>query len=123
MFLTAHIIPQHTFPFDYRSEPSWLAWDPSRWFITLLWYLRLVTGLRKASNAEIQYSVKYMQSKKDDQGLVDDVRLEFWNMGQVFDYIAEEKERCVLVINGYVIDATKYMAAHVRYTMDLFGDI
>lgn len=89
----------------------------------MLWYLRLVTGLRKASNAEIQYSVKYMQSKKDDQGLVDDVRLEFWNMGEVFDYIAEEKERCVLVINGYVIDATKYMAAHVRYTMDLFGDI
>jgi len=33
-------------------------------------------------------------------------------MGKVFEYIAEEKERCVLVINGYVVDATKYMAAH-----------
>jgi len=86
-----------------------------------LWYLRLVTGLRKASNAEIQYSAKYMQSKKDERGPVDDVRLECWNMGEVFDYIAEEKERCVLVINGYVVDATKYMAAHVRYTIDFFG--
>ncbi len=62
-----------------------------------------------------------MQSKKDERGPVDDVRLECWNMGEVFDYIAEEKERCVLVINGYVVDATKYMAAHVRYTIDFFG--
>ena len=62
-----------------------------------------------------------MQSKKDNLDLVDDVGLESWNIAEVFDYIAEDKERCVLVINGYVVDATTYMAAHVRYTLDLFG--
>jgi len=102
----------HTFPFDYRSEPSWLSWDPSKWVIKLLWYLGLATGLRKASDAEIRYCVKYMQSKKDNRDPVGDVELESWNMGEVFDYIAEDKERCVLVINGYVVDATTYMAAH-----------
>ena len=118
---TTHINPQHTFPFDYRSEPSWLGWDPSKWAIKLLWCLGLATGLRKASDAEIRYSVKYMQSKKDNRDPVDDVGLEAWNMGEVFDYIADDKERCVLVINGYVVDATTYMATHVRYALDFFG--
>jgi cytochrome b involved in lipid metabolism len=62
-----------------------------------------------------------MQSKKDNLDPVDDVRLESWNIAEVFDYIAEDKERCVLVINGYVVDATTYMTAHVRYALDLFG--
>ena len=62
-----------------------------------------------------------MQSKKDNRDPVDDVELESWNMGEVFDYIAEDRERCVLVINGYVVDATTYMAAHVRYALDSFG--
>ena len=62
-----------------------------------------------------------MQSKKDDRDPVDDVGLESWNIGEVFDYIAEDKERCVLVINGYVVDATTYLATHVRYALDFFG--
>ncbi|KAK2461446.1 hypothetical protein APHAL10511_005909 [Amanita phalloides] len=102
----------HTFPFDYRSEPSWLAWDPSKWVINLLWYLGLVTGLRKAPDTEIEYAIRYMQTRRDNVNCNDGESLHYWTTEEVFDYVAKDEKLCVLVINGYIIDVTNYLTTH-----------
>ncbi|KAJ8517796.1 hypothetical protein ONZ45_g5070 [Pleurotus djamor] len=35
---------QHAFPYDYRSDPSLLAWDPSKWLIASLRMMRSNPG-------------------------------------------------------------------------------
>ena len=43
----------HAFPYDYRNGVKWYEFDPTKWFIKLLYWLGLAKNLRSASNAQI----------------------------------------------------------------------
>ncbi|KAF5353664.1 hypothetical protein D9758_008688 [Tetrapyrgos nigripes] len=59
-----HTIPPHTFPHDFRSGPSPLSWDPSKWFIYILHYCGLITGLRRAREKDVNEARSYMTYKE-----------------------------------------------------------
>ncbi|KAI5122380.1 hypothetical protein M0805_004137 [Coniferiporia weirii] len=44
----------HAFPQDFRSGPSALDWDPSKWLILLLHRFGLATGLRRARDEDVR---------------------------------------------------------------------
>ena len=46
----------HRFPSDYRNGIRWYHWDPSKWLITLLSFLRLVWDLKKVPQFRILHA-------------------------------------------------------------------
>ena len=122
--------PQHSFPHDFRSGPSTFDWDPSKWVIILLHSLGLATGLRRARDEEIRVAREHMLLKEIAQAHTDgqvvgsdsttgseeeceDWQGPVWTAGQLAEY-ACGKGRCVLLLDGYAVDATEYLAEHVR---------
>jgi len=123
----AHGHLQHAFPHDFRAGPNLLDWDPSKWIITALHRLGLATGLRKARKEDISAAKSWMQShthepfhsssgsdEEDDNDSFDsDGSRAVVNWG-IEDLMRSARERsCLLVIDGYVVDASSYMGEHV----------
>ncbi|KAI0334087.1 hypothetical protein GY45DRAFT_1296008 [Cubamyces sp. BRFM 1775] len=119
---------QHSFPHDYRSGPSALDWDPSKWVIVFLHSLGLVSGLRRAREEEIRTAREHMLCKEiaqvhtDGQGVGSDTTSgsqeehedwqgPIWTVEQLTDY-ARGEGRCVLLLDGYAVNATEYLAEH-----------
>ncbi|KAL1722203.1 hypothetical protein EV715DRAFT_270635 [Schizophyllum commune] len=106
----------HTFPHDYRSGPSYLDWDPTKWIIAALHRLGYVKGLRRARDADLRAALAHMQSKgHHDHETSDEEDEEPWN-GPVWS-VADLKDKasqgtCLLIIEGYVVDATAYLGEH-----------
>ena len=62
--LATSVHSQHSFPHDFRSGPSPLDWDPSKWAIMLLHSLGLASGLRRARVEEISAAREHMLQKE-----------------------------------------------------------
>ncbi|KAF9053392.1 hypothetical protein BJ165DRAFT_1339927 [Panaeolus papilionaceus] len=104
----------HAFPHDFRSGPSLAEWDPSKWLIIGLHKLGLATGLRRARPEDMVDALKYMGEKH--AGKVDPEphswKGKVWTLQEVHKFAAEKTGRCVLLIDGYVVDATSYLGEH-----------
>ncbi|KAF8167389.1 hypothetical protein B0H34DRAFT_681705 [Crassisporium funariophilum] len=105
----------HAFPHDFRSGPSYIDWDPSKWIILALHELGLVTSLRRARHEDLTEAIHYMQ-QKDALGAMeaekDPWQGAVWNVNQVKSYVQEKTGRCVVLIDGFAVDATTYLAEH-----------
>jgi len=109
----------HAFPHDFRSGPSWLDWDPSKWIILGLHKLGFVYSLRTAREVDIEDAREYMHEKDhhhmhDKEGEADGAEWtgEVWSREDMERYVEEKPERCVLVLDGFLVDATAYMKEH-----------
>ncbi|KDQ31119.1 hypothetical protein PLEOSDRAFT_1092456 [Pleurotus ostreatus PC15] len=103
----------HAFPHDYRSGPSILDWDPSKWVIILLHQLGLVRGLRRARKDDLIEALEYMQHKNESESSQDEEWVgETWTIDQVTEYAVKHERRCILVVNGYAVDVTSYLGEH-----------
>ncbi|KAI0652509.1 hypothetical protein C8Q79DRAFT_103901 [Trametes meyenii] len=118
----------HSFPHDYRSGPSLLDWDPSKWVIALLYTLGLASGLRRARTDEIRAARVHMLRKEMYQLYTDTDEVvsssvsgseeeedawdgATWTTEQLAEYVGAGR-RCVLLLDGYAVDATEYLAEH-----------
>lgn len=110
---------QHSFPHDYRSGPWITAWDPSKWVILLLHKLGLVTGLRQARDTDVKEALAYMKHKSLHGVPPRDVDEEsnrvyqYWTVGTARLYVKEHPSCCIILLNGWVVDATPYIQGHV----------
>ncbi|KAF5391852.1 hypothetical protein D9757_001813 [Collybiopsis confluens] len=115
---------QHAFPHDYRSSP-WTAWDPSSAVILVLHQLGLATGLRQARDADLKEALAYMNHKSlygvppeedDDERLSSDhlknEGCQYWTIDAARLYVKERPGRCVVLLNGWVLDVTAYLGEH-----------
>ncbi|KZW00434.1 hypothetical protein EXIGLDRAFT_604374 [Exidia glandulosa HHB12029] len=107
---------RHAFPHDFRAGLRIDEWDPSKWLLLFLHRFGLVWGLRRAREADISWAVKDMRRREEAkaQGLDPD---EVCNgsdtdEGEQTEWNARAPGRCLLVIDGYVVDATKFMGDH-----------
>ena len=111
-----------------------MDWDPSKWAILLLHYSGLASGLRRARVDEIKAARDYMR-QKEEHGYSstysstsssessstpastdyesDQWDGEYWTQDQAIRY-AKQQNRCVIVLGGYAVDVTRYLAEHVR---------
>ncbi|RPD82304.1 hypothetical protein L226DRAFT_541675 [Lentinus tigrinus ALCF2SS1-7] len=112
----------HSFPQDFRSGPSLLDWDPSKWAIILLHLLGLASGLRRARVEDISAAREHMLQKEialvystdsttDLEEQDDGWSGETWTKERLAEYAGADG-RCVLLLRGYVVDVTDYMIEH-----------
>ncbi|CAA7264805.1 unnamed protein product [Cyclocybe aegerita] len=105
----------HSFPHDFRSGPSLLDWDPSKWIIFVLHKLGLATSLRRVRSEDLGEALRYMY-RKTVLGIVEPEDDSWdgpeWNIEQVKEFAQAKPGRCVVVINGTVVDATVYLGEH-----------
>lgn len=111
---------QHAFPHDFRSGPSLIDWDPSKWIILALHRMGFASGLRRARTDDLQEAAHYMQHKLSHGALPPDCGEEWygdvWEMERVDDYIKAKAGRCVILVDGFVVDVSGYVGEHVRCT-------
>ncbi|KAI0050568.1 hypothetical protein FA95DRAFT_1555494 [Auriscalpium vulgare] len=111
----------HAFPHDYRSGPAILDWDPSKWVIALLNTLGWAWGLRRADTNDIKDAIQHMSGKHADhhgpytgsaQGIAEWAGAIWQRRDQLDDYLRSNSCACVVLIDGYAVDATSYMKEH-----------
>ncbi|KAF9486465.1 hypothetical protein BDN70DRAFT_870009 [Pholiota conissans] len=108
----------HSFPHDFRSGPSITDWDPSKWIILLLEKCSLVTSLRRAGEKDLREAIRYMQMKE----ALDFVKAEtdnneawdgeVWDFERVREFSQEKPSCCLILIDGFVVDASSYLGEH-----------
>ena len=59
----------HIFQNDYRNGIKWWHWDPTKWLIAMLSWVRLATGLKKVPDLWIQRAQMAMQFKRMEAAL------------------------------------------------------
>ena len=77
-----------------------------------------MSGLRRTKESDLKEAIKYMHLKTHCANLGQgresyDWTGEVWNEAQLFGYIREVPGRCVMEIDGFVVDATNYLGDHV----------
>ncbi|KAH0837854.1 hypothetical protein J3R83DRAFT_6080 [Lanmaoa asiatica] len=107
----------HAFPQDYRSGPSKLDWDPSKWIIDGLHYLGLVTSIRRARPEDIDEARDYMRQKALGEKITSTKADESWSgkewtIKETQEYAASNPARCLVVVDGFVVDVTEYLKEH-----------
>ncbi|KAG8219325.1 hypothetical protein J3R82DRAFT_208 [Butyriboletus roseoflavus] len=107
----------HTFPHDYRSGPSKLDWDPSKWIIDGLHSLGLVTSVRRAHPEAIDDAKHYMRQKALGKESMTSEADEAWNgkewtVEETYIYAALNPARHLIVIDSFVVDVTGYLKEH-----------
>jgi stearoyl-CoA desaturase (delta-9 desaturase) len=115
------ILMQHAFPHDYRSGPAKTDWDPSKWIIVALAKLGVAWGLRRATIEDIAAARAHMLANRHDQNAARESVVEnkewtgpTWTEAELGAYI-ERIGACVVLIDGYAVDVTRYLKAHVRF--------
>lgn len=76
----------------------------------------LVTGLRRAGETDIREAKKHMVLKAGGTPAPDDDDSwngPTWSLKEVDDYIKVQACRCVVIIDGFAVDATPYLKDHV----------
>jgi hypothetical protein len=98
---------QHTFPEDYRSDPTKSAWDPSKRVIIELAKLGVVWGLQYANAEDIAAARAYMLALgRDDRG--------------AYDKAVDEEEWVGPTWRMHrlnAVDVTGYIDTHVRLSL------
>jgi stearoyl-CoA desaturase (Delta-9 desaturase) len=103
-----------------------LDWDPSKWIILLLRRFGLVTGLRQAREEDISSARWHMDAKTHSHGShghgleFPETSVADMTLAEVQAYIERQGSRHVLLIDGWVVDATTYVSEHVR---PAFGNV
>lgn len=113
---------QHTFPHDYRSGPAITDWDPSKWVILTLAKLGVAWGLRLATPEDIAAARAHMLLHGHDHNSAHRKMVEkeewvgpTWTEVELKAYAERNGAgACVLLIDGYAVDVTGYIKAHVR---------
>lgn len=117
---------QHAFPQDFRSGPSILDWDPSKWVILILHKLGLAKGLRRAREEDVSSALTWMHQKLHihhqesdySSSSEDDEREDWtgptWGEDELEIFVKAKPGRCVVIIDGFAIDVTGYLGEHVR---------
>ncbi|KAG8811302.1 hypothetical protein FRC19_004000 [Serendipita sp. 401] len=115
----------HAFPHDYRAGPNWSDWDPSKWVITVLNRFGLAYGLRRARKDDIKAAQAWILSHHhepfpseatsdedtDSAHTSDDnTSLPKWSLSTLTQQA--QVRGCLLVIDGYVVDASSYIGEH-----------
>jgi len=81
-----------------------------------LYKLGLVTSLRRVRDGDQKEAIEYMH-RKGTLGLVelktDTWNGEVWNTNQVQEYVQKLPGNCVVLIDGFAVDATSYFCDHV----------
>lgn len=110
----------HAFPHDYRAGPNYLDWDPSKWIIKSLYRFGLASGLRTAHKEDIAAAKAWIQSHHhepfpsshssddDDMDSSEATDMQKWTLQDAL----KSGKSCLLVIDGYVVDASPYMSEH-----------
>ncbi|KAF8131560.1 hypothetical protein EV363DRAFT_1330374 [Boletus edulis] len=112
-----NFVSHHAFPHDYRSGPSKVDWDPSKWIIDGLHYLGLVTSVRRARPEDIDEARHYMTLKTlgKETTMTDGDEPwsgKEWTIEETQAYVASNPARCLIVIDGFVVDVTEYLKEH-----------
>ncbi|KIJ66509.1 hypothetical protein HYDPIDRAFT_151085 [Hydnomerulius pinastri MD-312] len=107
----------HAFPHDYRSGPSRLDWDPSKWIIAFLYRLGLVKTVRRARPEDIKEAKQYMHQKTHQQNQEtaqqsSDWSGSEWSIEGALEYMACNPGKCMVVVDGFVVDVTGYLREH-----------
>ncbi|KIM47500.1 hypothetical protein M413DRAFT_22154 [Hebeloma cylindrosporum] len=83
----------HSFPHDFRSGPSNIDWDPSKWIILALEKLGLeVLGIVES----------------EDNSWTG----EMWNLNQVKEFAQTKPGSCIVLIDGFAVDISAYLGEH-----------
>lgn len=93
-------------------------WDPSKWIILILHRLGFATGLRRARQEDIADAKNYMHYKTKYGVCPSNTETwegQVWNLEELKRYIRALPGQSVVIIDGYAVDATPYLAEHVRY--------
>ncbi|KIJ13749.1 hypothetical protein PAXINDRAFT_176886 [Paxillus involutus ATCC 200175] len=107
----------HAFPHDYRSGPSRFDWDPSKWIIASLYHFGLVSSVRRARPQDIKEAKRFMNQRTHDQNTTTTETDKAWNgpewrIEEIEEYAASKPEKCIIVIDGFVVDVTAYLKEH-----------
>jgi stearoyl-CoA desaturase (delta-9 desaturase) len=120
---------QHTFPHDYRSGPAKADWDPSKWVIFTLAKLGVAWGLRRATPKDIAAAQAHMLSHGHNYDGAHGKVVEkeewvgpTWTEAELRAYV-ERNGACVVLIDGYAVDVTRYIKAHVRSHLSKSGSV
>ncbi|KAK1223610.1 hypothetical protein PQX77_013507 [Marasmius sp. AFHP31] len=110
----------HAFPHDFRSGPSLLSWDPSKWIILALHRLGLANGLRRARDEDMKEALGYMHHKTvhgvpplEEQEA--EKQATEWTIDEAIDYAFKQpgsRRRSLILVAGWVLDVTRYLGEH-----------
>ncbi|KIL00840.1 hypothetical protein PAXRUDRAFT_790237 [Paxillus rubicundulus Ve08.2h10] len=107
----------HAFPHDYRSGPSRFDWDPSKWIIASLYHFGLVSSVRRARPQDIKEAKRFMNQKTHNRNTMTTGTDKAWGgpewrIEETEVYAASVPEKCIVVIEGFVVDVTAYLKEH-----------
>ncbi|KAG6331140.1 hypothetical protein ID866_7948 [Astraeus odoratus] len=105
----------HQFPMDYRNAFRWYQWDPTKWFIATCHWFGLASHLRVFPSNEIEKGALTMKLKalKDVQDSLawpvpsDKLPVVTWET-----FKEESKSRTLLLVSGFIHDATDFADNH-----------
>ncbi|KAL7416327.1 hypothetical protein BDY24DRAFT_379311 [Mrakia frigida] len=105
----------HQFPMDYRNAIKWYQYDPTKWFICVMYWLGQATHLKTFPANEIAKGQYTMKLKKlvDSAGALmwpvknDDLPIVSWE-----DFQEESKVRPLIAVHGFIHDCTSFADEH-----------
>ena len=113
---------QHAFPHDYRSGPAKTDWDPSKWVILTFAKLGVAWGLRRATPGDIAAAQAHMLSLGHNHNGAHGRVVEkeewagpTWTEAELKAHA--ERNGVIVLIDGYAVDVTGYIKAHVGPTL------
>ena len=107
----------HAYPSDYRNGIRWYDYDPTKWFINALFFLGLASSLRISDHDEVEkvkllaLEEKLKERKRRFNWGPADESLPLVSREELVRQVKEDHlER--LVIDGYVVDMSKFKGDH-----------
>lgn len=88
----------HTFQWDYRNGIRWWQFDPTKWLIRTLSWLRLTHSLKRVAPEKIEQCVAAMQLKKATERIS---HFQPINMQQWLDLLEAEYDKLVATLNEW----------------------
>lgn len=106
----------HEFPSDYRNGLQWYHWDPTKWLIRGLSWLKLTFRLRRFPMNEIRKGEVQMRQREldsDAQKLAwgpPDEELPLWTRARVKEETVTGAQ--LLILDNYVLDVGRFRERH-----------
>ncbi|CAH7674394.1 hypothetical protein BY996DRAFT_4576036 [Phakopsora pachyrhizi] len=108
----------HQFPQDFRNAIRWYQYDPTKWLISVAYYLGLASELKVFPDNEVrkgQYSMKLKRLQNDFKDVKwpkssNDLPILTWE-----EYVEEANKkdgRSLIVIGGFIHDVTDFIDEH-----------
>ncbi|KZO98577.1 delta9-fatty acid desaturase [Calocera viscosa TUFC12733] len=105
----------HQFPMDYRNAIKWYQYDPTKWFITVCYWLGLASHLKAFPEGEIKKGQLTMELKKLDRKShtitwpksSNDLPVITWESFQ-----EQSLTRPLVLISGFIHDVSSFLDEH-----------